>query len=172
MDFKAVIFDLDGTLLDTLDDLADSMNIVLGRLGFPVNETAEYKVFVGDGLRKLVIRALPGSSGADAPIDKALGMMKKEYDRRCFLKTRPYEGMVGALKKLYSGGVKLAVLSNKPDAFTRKTVKRLLPRKYFSIVLGQKEGFPLKPDPAGALEISSRLAISPREILYLGDTFH
>ena len=172
MNFKAVIFDLDGTLLDTLDDLADSMNIVLGRLGFPSHERAEYKIFVGDGMRKLVIRALPAQQdpGTGNLIDKALGMMKKEYNRRCFLKTRPYEGMAGTLKKLYSGGIKLAILSNKPEAFTRKTVRRLLPRNYFSIVTGQKEGFPLKPDPAGALEISSRLIIPPREILYLGDT--
>ena len=97
-------------------------------------------------------------------------MMKKEYNRRCFIKTRPYAGTIEALGRLHSGNMKLAILSNKPDAFLRKTVKRLLPPGYFSFILGQKEGFPLKPDPACALEISYRLDIPPGEILYLGDT--
>jgi phosphoglycolate phosphatase len=174
MNFKAVIFDLDGTLLDTIDDLADSMNKVLGRLGMPIHGIPEYKIFVGDGMRKLVTRALPAAlaRGPDsgAVIDKTLGMMKKEYNRRCFIKTRPYEGMPAALRTLHDSGIKLAVLSNKPDAFTSKTVNRLLPGKLFSIILGQKDGGALKPDPAGALEISSGLGISPGEILYLGDT--
>ncbi len=169
MKFQVVIFDLDGTLLDTIEDLSDSMNLVLEKLGHPGHSISLYKNFVGNGIRNLVIRSLPQPSD-EALIGRALKMMQREYRRRCFMKTVPYKGIPEVLKTLVSRGVKLAVLSNKPDPLTRKMVNKLLPGKYFEIVMGEKSGVPLKPDPSGACAISAGLKIDPSGILYLGDS--
>lgn len=170
MKFKAVIFDLDGTLLNTIDDLANSTNAVLERAGYPTHSNEAYKYFVGDGLRNLMKRALPENKKDDASVEFYLAEMKAEYSKRWDEKTRPYEGIPELLDALSARGLKLAVLSNKVDNMTQLVISRLLSGWHFDIVAGEKAGVPRKPDPAGALKIAGRLDIKPEEILYLGDT--
>lgn len=170
MSYKAIIFDLDGTLLNTLDDLADSMNAVLKNLGFPEHETDAYRYYVGDGMEILCRRVLPEGHRDAVVINKCLLGMREEYGKRWKNKTKPYNGMHETLDHLAQHGIKMAVLSNKPDGLTRLTVEQLLTKWKFDIVLGERPGVPRKPDPAGALEIAKRLDIMPEQIVYLGDT--
>jgi len=170
MKFKAVVFDLDGTLLDTLDDLADSMNHVLAKYSYPVHEVDAYKYFVGNGLRELVRKTFPEGFRDDENVDHGLSELREEYSSRWSSKTKPYEGIAGLLNALADKGLKMAVLSNKADDFTKLMVRKLLPDWNFNLVFGERNGVPRKPDPAGALEIASSLGIQPQECLYLGDT--
>ena len=167
---SAVIFDLDGTLLDTLDDLGDSMNAVLASLDCPTHPIEAYKLFVGDGVIALAQRALPGARRDDATITEAVTRMRDEYGKRWAGKTRPYDGVPEMLQALHGRGLKLAVLSNKPDDFTKLTVGKLLPADVFDIVAGVTPERPKKPDPAGAIEIARTFNVSPESIAYVGDT--
>jgi phosphoglycolate phosphatase len=165
---SAVIFDLDGTLLDTIDDLADAMNAVLERNGFPLHPVAAYKQFVGDGVEPLVRRALP--EDAEGHVAVCMEEMRVEYGRRCFDKTRPYDGITNLLADLKARQIPMAVLSNKPDEATQRVVDRYFEAGTFAIVRGAREGTPLKPDPRGALEIARDWGLCPAEIVYIGDT--
>lgn len=166
---KAVLFDLDGTLLNTLDDLAASMNAVLGRLSLPDHAADAYKLFVGEGLATLVARALPPGSD-EALRSRALGMMRQEYAARMEATTEPYPGVPELLDRLGAMGVGMAVLSNKPDAAVAALVPRYFPGVRFGSLRGQREGFPRKPDPAGALAVAEEMALSPGSFAYLGDS--
>lgn len=171
MRYKAVIFDLDGTLLDTIGDLAGSMNIVLERFGFPGHDVETYKTYVGDGLAMLVLRALP----EDAREDDGLGAlcieaMREEYHRRRKETTGPYTGVPELLDGLTARQVKMAVLSNKPHGPARLLVEELLPRWRFDAVVGESAETPRKPDPAGALAIARSLQLPAGAFLFLGDT--
>jgi phosphoglycolate phosphatase len=170
MKFKAVLFDLDGTLLDTLEDLGEAMNQVLRDLGFPIHEIQAYKYFVGDGAEMLIRRALPKDSLTEELVQQCLKAYREEYGRRWDQKTRPYEGVPEMLDALTEMGLPLAILSNKPDDFSKLVVSRLLPNWEFKAVFGFRPGIPKKPDPEGALEIAAILDHSPSQILYLGDT--
>ncbi len=170
MNFEAVIFDLDGTLLDTLADLADSMNTALRRLGYPEHDPEKYRYFVGDGMRNLARRVLPAGNQDEDLVERVVRAMTAEYDQRWAVKTKPYSGMEETLDRLAAVGLKLAVLSNKPDPFTKTMVAALLPRWQFAPVLGARPDVPLKPDPTVALEIAQTLKIAPGRCLYLGDT--
>jgi len=170
MTFKAVIFDLDGTLLDTIEDLADSMNSVLAKNGYPVHDIEAYKYFVGDGVRNLVQRALPEDKRSPEEIDRSLAAMQAEYAERWANKTVPYPGITGLLDGLAEKGLRCAVLSNKPDASTKQIIDKLLSDWTFYPVFGERQGVPKKPDPAGALEIAHILGVRPEECLYIGDT--
>lgn len=170
MKFKAVLFDLDGTLLDTLDDLADSMNAVLAASGYPVHEVEAYKYFVGNGLRNLTERCLPEGRRSAPEIDGHLAEMRREYEIRWDKKTKPYQGIPELLDALTEKGVKIAILSNKADEFAGRVVEKLLPRWIFEAVVGEKPSMPKKPDPAGAIAIAGQLGIPCGEFLYLGDT--
>ncbi len=170
MRFKAVLFDLDGTLLDTLDDLADAMNIVLGRLGFPQHDAQDYKYHVGDGVKELALRVLPGDQRDEQTVARCIRAMREEYGRRWNNKTRPYPGIAELLDALTERGVGKCVLSNKPDQTTKMVVARLLPKWRFDVVAGERPGIPRKPDPQAALSIAAQLRIPPGEFLYLGDT--
>lgn len=170
MKYKAVLFDLDGTLLDTLEDIADSMNIILERLNFPVHDISEYKYFVGDGVDDLILRALPYDKRTDVMIKKGIVMMREEYQKRWANKTKPYNGIPEFLKALTNKSIKLAVLSNKPDDFTKKMVDKYFPDIKFSDVSGRVANFPRKPDPKIALNISNAMHIKPNEIIFLGDS--
>lgn len=170
MKFKAVVFDLDGTLLDTLEDLADSMNSVLASHGYPIHEVEKYKYFVGDGMKTLVQRTFPADIQSGEAIESGLTEMREEYAKRWNNKTRPYSGIDKLLDGLAENGLKMTVLSNKADHFSRLMVEKLLPDWHFEIVFGERQGVPKKPDPAGALEIAELLGVSPKDCLYLGDT--
>jgi phosphoglycolate phosphatase len=170
MKFNAVLFDLDGTLLDTLDDLADASNAALDRLGFPPHPVASYKYFIGDGVESLVRRALPPEACNEATVVRCATMMREEYGRRWADKTRPYAGIPELLDALAVRGTPMAVLSNKPDEFTRLCVAQLLPKWRFAVILGAQASLPKKPDPAGAVLGAAQLRLAPADMLYLGDT--
>ena len=166
----AVLFDLDGTLLDTIDDLAESMNSALHRFGLPQHEVEAYKYFVGDGVDILVRRALPEAHRHETMIERSAAAMREEYEKRWAAKTRPYDGIPELLDALTECGVTMAVFSNKPHEFTVKTIATLLPRWRFDRVIGARPSVPKKPAPDGALEIAGQLGIPPQAFLYVGDT--
>lgn len=170
MKFKAVVFDLDGTLLDTLDDIADSMNSVLSRHGHPIHDVDPYRYFVGDGFRNLVLRALPENMRSGPYIDDCYLEVREEYSKRWNNKTKAYPGISEMLDALSSKGLTLSVLSNKSDDFSKLMISQLLHGWTFYPVFGERSGIPKKPDPAGAIEIAQILGVKPEECLYLGDT--
>ena len=169
MEILAVIFDLDGTLLDTIEDLADATNAVLRRRGFPVHGVEAYKTFVGDGLDLLVERALPGDRRDAGMLRECVEDFGREYEGCWDRKTRPYEGVMEMLRALAARGLKLAVLSNKPHAATVRVVRALLGGVAFDVVRGAVPGVPRKPDPTAALDIAARLGVPPRACLCVGD---
>lgn len=170
MKIKAVLFDLDGTLLNTLNDLADSMNAVLLKRGYAVHGEEEYRYFIGNGIKNLVIRSLPSDIDDQDIIEQCFSEMKEEYSRRIIDKTKPYEGIREMLGGLIKKGIKVSVLSNKRDENTKYIISKLLPEYRFDAVFGERPGVPKKPDPAAALEIARLLGVSPDEMLYLGDS--
>ncbi|WP_243310651.1 HAD family hydrolase [Fundidesulfovibrio agrisoli] len=167
MSVRAVVFDLDGTLIDSLEDLADASNAALETMGLPAHPLESYKIFVGDGIRTMMQRALPQE--ALHRLDEAVEHMRREYDRNWKEKSRPYPGIPELLDKLTARGLPLAVLSNKPDDFTRLVVRDLLGRWSWSVVLGEGE-YPKKPDPAGALALAARLGLDTADMVLVGDT--
>jgi phosphoglycolate phosphatase len=170
MRFRAIIFDLDGTLLDTLADIADAMNAALGKMGFPAHETAAYRYLTGDGARAMAERSLPEAARDALTIESCIWEFRSEYDRRWGAKTRPYPGIPELLSELSGRDLEFSVLSNKLEEFTRRAVRDFLQGFTFSPVIGAKPGLPPKPDPAGALLISRALRVASAEIIYLGDS--
>lgn len=169
--FRAAIFDLDGTLVDTLNDIAVSMNAVLASRGLPVHDAAAYRLFVGDGMETLARRVLPaGLAGDPALVAACLADMRREYRRRCYDTSRPYPGIPEMLAALAAKGTRLAVLSNKPQDFTAEMVARYFSDVPFFSVRGLREDTPRKPDPAGALLIAREAVLPPEDFFYLGDT--
>ena len=170
MRFAVAVFDLDGTLLDTLADLADSTNAALAAAGHPPHPIDAYRYFIGNGIENLVRCALPATARDDASVARAKAAMEAEYSRRWQAKTQPYAGVPELLDALSERQMPMAILSNKPQAFTRLAVDVLLPRWSFHPVCGAQPDVPRKPDPAAALYIAAALGHSPEECLYLGDT--
>ena len=170
MIYKAVIFDLDGTLLNSIKGLADAMNILLRRLGYPTHPVERYKDFVGSGLTETVRRALPDSIGSNFPIDGFVTDYRHLYDTLWLKNSPPYEGVADMLDRLTKEKIKAAVLSNKSDDFTKRMAAALLPGFDFEMVLGDRPGVPRKPDPAAALEIAGSIGIDPGEIIFVGDS--
>jgi phosphoglycolate phosphatase len=167
---EGVIFDLDGTLLDSLDDLADSMNAVLQGHGLPTHPVEAYRFFVGDGIARLVERALPEQRREPEFLKTCVEQMKARYDAGWAAKTRPYPGIEELLGALSLRTVPCAILSNKPDAFTQVMVKTLLKPWRFAVVRGELEGVPRKPDPRGALLVCEQLGIEPQRVAFVGDS--
>ncbi len=170
MRFKGVIFDLDGTLVNSLEDIADSMNAVLRTHGFPTHDVGEYKGFVGGGMTNLVIKAMPEKARGDARIALCRDAMLAEYGANYLNKTRPYDGITDLIQELSRMNIQRAVFSNKVDHLTKKIMAELFPHLYFAIVLGSGPGLPEKPDPKGVLAISSHLKILPGDMIYVGDS--
>ncbi|GHU87398.1 phosphoglycolate phosphatase [Bacteroidia bacterium] len=168
--FHTVIFDLDGTLVDSLVDIADAMNRTLIRFGFPTFDYESYKYFVGNGLKNLVYQCLPDNKKQETQVMECLKVMMEEYGKSYAEKTRLYDGIPELLDTLAKRNLKLAVLSNKADELTQKIGSDLLNKWRFDIILGANERFPRKPDPESALYISKELNVSPKNVLYLGDT--
>ena len=170
MPYKAVLFDLDGTLLDTIEDIGDAANRVLKQNGFPAHNMDTYSRFVGDGATNLIIRALPEDKRIDTVIHPCLDAFLEDYGRNWNVKTRPYDGIPELLDALTARRLKMAVLSNKPHEYTKQCMEGFLSDWNFDVVFGQRDDVPRKPDPAGALEIAEQLSIPPSDFLYLGDT--
>lgn len=168
---RAVLFDLDGTLLDTLDDIGHSANQALREGGFPAHPIDAYREFIGDGVAVLFQRALPPASADDPGIvAKCVAAFARIYDAGWDVASRPYPGIADLLDALSGRAIPIAVLSNKPDVFTRKCVGRFLSAWRFASVIGQREGVARKPDPAGAFETAAAMGVDPADVLYLGDT--
>ncbi len=167
---RCVLFDLDGTLLDSLADLSASMNAVLRREGYPAHPTEAYRYFVGEGVIRLAERALPKEARKAEEIARCAAAMRLEYADRWAEKTKPYPGIPELLDAISRQGIAMAILSNKPDDFTREIVRSLLGKWTFAKVAGAREDIPRKPDPRGALAIARELAIPPENFLYVGDS--
>ena len=168
---KAAIFDLDGTLLDTMGDLLTAMNRMLRELGFPERTYDELLMFINRGARLFVGRSLPEGSIKDFDdplVDRALEVYARHYSECCLDTTHPFEGVPEAVAALRAAGVKVSVLSNKQDAFVKETVATLYPGA-FDTVHGQLD-LPEKPDPAPALAIAAELGVKPEECAFIGDS--
>ncbi len=176
MKIQAVIFDLDGTLLDTLDDLAVAANQALAVAGLAPRPKEDYRMMVGAGARNLMIRAAAAALGtASDTIDESLIVQlltafNTAYDRNWSGLTNPYPGILAVLQQLMAQGIKLAVLSNKPDSFTQLITARFFPAGLFSAVSGNRQDWPIKPDPALALEICRQMGVSPAATAMVGDS--
>jgi phosphoglycolate phosphatase len=171
MTHTAVLFDLDGTLLDTLDDLGDSMNAALSSLGYPKHGMPAYRYFVGDGVANLARRALPESVRENEDtVQSAVALMRAEYGRRWSVKTHAYDGIPALLDALTARGAKLSILSNKPHPATVEVVAHFFPERKFDAVLGARPGVPIKPDPEAVREVCRLLSAPASAFLYLGDT--
>jgi len=170
MSFSAVLFDVDGTLLDTLQDLANSVNAVLARSGFPTHPVNAYRYFVGDGATELARRALPESHRDFLTIEKTVSAIDEEYANCWAENTHPYPGIPELLAGISKLGLKMSVLSNKAQYFTELTLARFLTGTPFDIIFGAQPGLPHKPDPMAALYIAQKMEISPADFMYVGDT--
>jgi phosphoglycolate phosphatase len=164
----AVIFDLDGTLADSLGDIAAAMNRTLARHGFPIHPAEAYRNFVGEGVGKLVERALPPTPRALR--EEILRAYQTDYDEHLLDATRLFPQMVEVLDRLRAAQVSLGVLSNKSDGPTRRLVDALCPTWHFGAVVGELPGVPRKPDPASALALSDALGAPPERVVLVGDT--
>jgi len=179
---KLILFDLDGTLIDSLEDLAEAVNHALGLRGLPLHTVAEYRRMVGHGVRNLVKQALDASichtersecisdRASDALIDSALADFKAYYQAHIDVHTRPYPGIPELLTDLHAHGIQLAVVSNKFQEGTEYLIGRFFPDIRFVAILGNKPGAPLKPDPEIVQEVLCRSGVSKEDALLVGDS--
>jgi phosphoglycolate phosphatase len=170
MAYRGLIFDLDGTLLDTLEDIADAMNIALDRLGFPQWDLVHYRRIVGAGEHELARLALPERARDAETLYRCVKAWREEYARRWDRKTRPYGGIEEMLEGLRGSGVPTAILSNKSHEFTLALAARFLGDHRFVEILGRLPEIPRKPDPTGALQILKTMELEAPSVLYVGDT--
>lgn len=165
----SLIFDLDGTLVDSLPGIAASLNRTLTAHGLPGHSDAAIRSFVGDGLKTLIQRAAPAASDP-ALIESLIALFKKDYDLSWAEGTTPYPAIRHTLRELQRDGYQLAVLSNKTHDFTRTITRELFPLIHFTLVLGQQEGVPHKPHPAGAIRIANAMGAPPEHCVVIGDS--
>ncbi|WP_343328600.1 HAD family hydrolase [Polaribacter staleyi] len=169
MKYKAVIFDLDGTLVNSIKDIADAMNIVLEKRKYPTYDYETYKTFVGSGVKSLVVKALPDANPSKEEVAVCLKDMMQVYSECCTHKTKAYEGVFDLLAQLKAKDIKVSVLSNKEDTLTKKIVSFLFPN-HINPILGLKEEVDKKPNPKVALEICEHIKVNPEETIFVGDT--
>lgn len=171
--YKGIIFDLDGTLLDTIEDLKDSVNDVMKIYGWKEHDTKACKMMVGNGFRKLITRALPEEKQKNEEfIDEAVEKFSDAYHKRYLNKTVPYEGILKLLETLEKKGIKVAVNSNKRGDYTSALVDKYFSHIEWTAIYGEreKEGIPKKPDPTAALEIAEEMGLQKEEVVYIGDS--
>jgi len=166
---NGIIFDLDGTILDTIYDIADSANKTLEKLGFPKHNYDEYKKMLGNGFRNLMINSLPQGIEENI-ISNAIEIFTKEYEKNYMNKTKPFQDIEYILNELQNKGVKMAVNSNKKDYFSKRLVDKFFSDINFVRVYGDREGKKRKPHPETSLEIAEAMKLSPGEIIYIGDS--
>ena len=170
MKHQAVLFDLDGTLLNTLQDVAHAVNHGLADLGFPQHRTATYRGLIGEGRDVLALRALPQNHRDNHTVQKLFSRINDEYAICWANNTRPYPGIPELLDALTANNIKMVVLSNKADDLTKMCVTKLLSRWRFALIAGSRPSVPNKPDPTAALQIAKQLDIDPSQFLYVGDS--
>lgn len=169
MELTAAIFDLDGTLADTSGDLADSLNYALSTHGFPEADVEKVKSMVGDGVRKLICRALPDGAYTPALAEDMYAVFIKYYSEHPTAHTRAYDGIVPLLRRLKAGGVKLAAVTNKADELLGRIIPALF-GDIFDIAAGLTDKYPAKPDPALTLSVMHALGASPGQCVFTGDS--
>lgn len=169
---KAVIFDLDGTLTDTLSSIADTANAVLVKNNFPAQPSDAYKQFMGDGAKVLIERALKaaGDNQIEEHIDKMLGEYLELFQTGCLSGVKPFKNIPELLNELKEREIKICVLSNKPHPMTNEVVKNIFGENFFDIVQGQSDDIPPKPNQKGIQSIVKRLEVKAEECLYVGDS--
>lgn len=168
MKYKLAIFDLDGTILDTLEDLADAVNYALGEYGYPLRTIEEVRRFVGNGIRKLIERAVP----AGLTQEEIIGVhqtFSAYYQKHCADKTRPYEGIVPLLQRLRAAGCLTAVVSNKANAAVQPLCRQYF-EGLFDYAVGERAGINRKPAPDAVLEVLRRLQVDAKDAVYIGDS--
>ena len=170
MKYKGVIFDLDGTLLNSIEDLAESMNTVLKESSFPTHKVSDYEKYIGSGILNLVQKALPESQRDSDSCMKYFHMMFEEYSQNCTNKTAPYKGVADLLDILEVKNIKIGILSNKADKLTKKAVQVLLSNWNFECIEGLSNEEHKKPNAIKALHISKEMGIEPNEIIFVGDS--
>ncbi len=169
--YQACIFDLDGTLTDTLDSITYSVNLTLGELGMSGITRAQCKEFIGNGARYLLEESLKASGDVGASqIDRAMEIYGRVFGEHCTYRVKPYEGIVDLLTQLKSLGIKLAVLSNKPHVQTKDVVAKFFGSDIFNYIQGQCDGIPRKPDPTAARMLAQQFGVSSQECIYVGDS--
>jgi len=168
MKYQLIIFDLDGTIIDTLDDLADSTNVALQMHGFPVRTREEIRAFVGNGILNLIQRAVPVGT-SERKVKEVLADFKKYYGEHCADKTKPYEGVVELILQLRASGFKTAVVSNKADFAVQELCEQYFP-KMFDYVVGEREGVRKKPSPDSVNEVLRQLEMEKTQAVYVGDS--
>ena len=169
--YLGICFDLDGTLLDTLDDLAAAVNRALARHGYPPHPAESYKRFVGDGASVLIQRALPPAVRDDAgQVARCLADFRTEYDQAWSVRSRLYDGVAEMLDLCAARRLRLAVVSNKPHPYTLACMQRFFARWPFGAIHGQQDGVPRKPDPATTRQAARELDLSPGDMLFVGDS--
>lgn len=168
--YKAVLFDADGTLIDSIADIANTLNEVLDGFNLPIHTINEYKYLVGNGAKALVVNAIPEKLRTDELINKVCTAYKEAYSKNCNSQTRPYEGIPAVLKKIKESGLIIGVVSNKPHEITLDTIHHYFPETEFDFIHGQKDDVPKKPEPDIIKSFCKKYKIKPDEILYFGDT--
>lgn len=167
--YKGIIFDLDGTLMNTIEDIGDSMNEVLQAFSLSTYSYKEYKKKVGGGFRNLILNSFPEGTDENT-IDRALEMLHKIYAERYLNKTRPYDGIKDLLNILNKNGIKLGVNSNKKDEYTKSIINKFFNDIPFVKVYGERDGIQNKPNPTTALEIAKSMNLKAEEIVFIGDS--
>ena len=168
---KACIFDLDGTLTNTLESMTYSVNLTLEEMGLSKITKDQCRLFVGNGARVLMEKSLKAVGDTDASrIEEGMEIYGRIFDRNCTYHVTPYEGIPEMLKALKDKGIQLAVLSNKPDRQTIKVVKAIFGEELFDYAQGQKEGIRRKPEPDGVWYLMEQMHVSKEECLYIGDS--
>lgn len=170
MRYRAAIFDLDGTLADTLRDIAESMNFALAEAGRPPRAIDEYRYLAGQGVDHLTRQALGNAAADEAVVERVKATYLARYGAHKYDHSGPFAGIAEMLDELQRRGVRLAVLSNKPDHATAAMISELFARWRFDVVRGARPGEPLKPHPAAATAVAAALGVRAKECVYVGDT--
>ena len=165
---KFAIFDLDGTLMDTIEDLNFAMNEMLREMKYPEITREQVRAYIGNGAREFVRLSVAHSTSDEATVDECLRIYRRIYDRESTKRSKVFAGILPALDDLKSKGVRLAVLSNKPDFATNAVISEYFGNR-FEVVMGQREGIPVKPDPAGVRLVLESLGALPEETVFIGD---
>ena len=171
MKFKAIIFDLDGTLADTIEAIRDAINLTMQQYGYPQHTYEEIREYIGNGAKNLVLRSMPAEAASDAAQHERVFLTYQDnYDKGHLATDRCYDGIPALITALHASGVRLSVLSNKQDRHVQGLIAQLFPAGEFSVIMGQLDHLPKKPDPTVPLMIAEQLGVKPSECAFIGDS--